>query len=162
MKPYAKLTRADLEQSRIWEWASEDEDPTSLEAFDESYVRPTELSEIPFGPFSQLIVAVSIELKNGDCMPGIAEVTVVDSAVSVHATTLFLLDRHLQIPGVETNRLITRYTKSIENCPVAWRLLVPVQGEADERRGDIAGGDMKDLVAFGEQALLALKELRKK
>ncbi len=162
MKPYTKLTRADLQQSPILAWVSESKATTRPEEFDESWVEQTEFSEIPFGPFTQFLVAASIELKNGDNLPGIAEATVSGSVVSVQATTLFLLDRHLQIPGVETNRLISRYTKSIENHPVAWRLLVPVQGEAEPRKGNIAGGDMKDLVAIGEQVLLGLKALRKK
>lgn len=162
MKPYAKLTRIDLAQSPIWEWAPEDDGPDSPEAIDESYVRSTPLSEIPLGPFAQYVVAISVELRNGDCMPGIAEVVVADSAVSVQPTTVLLLDRHLRIPGVETNRLLARYTQSIESYPVAWRLAVTVQGETQARCGEIKAGDMKDLVALGEQMLLSLKALREK
>ena len=83
-------------------------------------------------------------------------------AISIEPTTVFLLDRHLQIPGVETNRLLTRYTKSIDNCPVGWKLAVPIQGEPEVRTGKIKHGDMKEIMAIGIQALLALKGLRKK
>lgn len=162
MKPYAKLTRANFEQSPIWEWVSEDDASHLSEAVDESYVRPTALLEIPNGSFAQFIVTTSVELRNGDHMLGIAEVTVAGRVVSVQPTTLFLLDRHLQIPGVETNRLITRYTESLENYPVAWRLLVSVHRESCERSGEIKGGDMKDIVAYGVLALLTLKALREK
>lgn len=161
MKPYAKLTRADLEQFPIWEWVLEEDDPALDEAHDESYVQATELTNIPELSFAQFVSAATIELKDGSRMPGIAEVTVAEGSVAIQPTTVFLLDRHLQIPGVETNRLLTRYTKSLENYPVAWQLAVLVQGEKSERTGKIAGGDMKDLVAIGMQALLALKSLRK-
>ena len=162
MKPYAKLTRADLEQSPIWEWLPEDDAAESAGSIDESYVGPTDLIEIPTGQFAQFIVAASIELKSGDRHPGIAEVTTDHGAISVEPTTVFLLDRHLQIPGVETNRLLTRYTKSKDNCPVGWKLAVAIQGETEARSGEIKHGDMKEVMEMGMQALLALKGLRKK
>ena len=120
MKPNAKLTRADLQQSPIWEWLPEDDSTEPSDTIDESYVGPTDLVEVPKDSFAQFIVAASIELKSGDLIPGIVEVTTDDGTVSIQPTTVFLLDRHLQIPGVETNRLLTRYTKSIDNCPVGW------------------------------------------
>jgi hypothetical protein len=162
MKPYAKLTRADLQQSPIWEWLPEDDSTEPVDANDESHVGPTDLVEIPKVSFSQFIVAASIELKSGDLMPGIAEVTTAEGAISIQPTTVFLLDRHLQIPGVETNRLLTRYTKSIDNCPVGWRLAILIEGESELRSGEIKHGDMKDILEMGIQALLALKGLRKK
>ncbi len=94
-------------------------------------------------------------------MPGIAEVTVANGDISVHPSVVFLLDRHLQIPGVETNRLLARFTKTAGNYPVAWRLCVSNHGESSPRSGPIQGGDMKDLVAAGLEALLALKALRR-
>ena len=162
MKPYAKLTPADLQQSPVWEWLPEDDMTEPAETIDESHVRPTDLVEIPKRSFAQFIVATSIELKNGDLMPGIAEVTTAEGAISIQPTTVFLLDRHLQIPGVETNRLLTRYTKSIDNCPVGWRLAILIEGESELRSGEIKHGDMKDILEMGLQAMLALKGLRKK
>jgi hypothetical protein len=162
MKPYAKLTRADLQQSPIWEWLPEDDSTEPVDTIDESCVGPTDLVEIPRGSFSQFIVAASIELKSGDLMPGIAEVTTAEGAISIQPTTVFLLDRHLQIPGVETNRLLTRYTKSIDNCPVGWRLAILIEGESELRSGEIKHGDMKEILEMGLQAMLALKGLRKK
>lgn len=93
-------------------------------------------------------------------MPGIAEVTVSDGSVSVEPTTVLLLDRHLSIPGVETNRLISRYTKAIDNHPTTWKLGVLVGAETDYRSGKFEGSDMKDIVAAGISALLSLKRLR--
>ena len=162
VKPYTKLTRADLEQSPIWEWLAEDDTSDPPDSIDESYTGPTDLIEIPTESFAQFIVAASIELKSGELMPGIAEVTTADGEVSIQPTTVFLLDRHLQIPGIETNRLLTRYTKSIDSCPVGWKLAIRVQGESEVRCGEIKHGDMKEVMAMGVQALLALKGLRKK
>ena len=162
VKPYAKLTRADLEQSPIWEWVPEDDAVDASESIDESYVGPTDLVEIPTDTFGQFIVAATIDLRSGDRHPGIAEVTTDHGAISIEPTTVFLLDRHLQIPGVETNRLLTRYTKSKDNCPVSWSLAVLLQGETEVRTGEIRHGDMKEIMEMGIQALLTLNGLRKK
>ena len=162
MKPYAKLTRADLEQSPIWEWLPEDDTSEPSESIDESYVGPTDLIEIPIGFFGQFIVAASIELKSGDRLPGIAEATTEHGAISIQPTTVFLLDRHLQIPGVETNRLLTCSTKSMDNCPVGGKLAVPIQGESEVRSGEVKHDDMKEIIEMGIQAFFALKGLRKK
>jgi hypothetical protein len=162
MKPFFKLTRVDMQQSPIWEWHSQDDSTESTEKIDESYVSPTDLVELPTGSFAQFIVAATIELKSGDLLPGIAEATIADDKISIQPTTVFLLDRHLQIPGVETNRLLARYTKSIDNCPVGWRLSIPIEGESEVRGGDIKHGDMKEILEMGLQAMLVLKDLRKK
>lgn len=162
MKPYSNLTRADLAQYPVWEWLPEDAAVTPAASCDESFVRPTALAELPTGAFAQFIVALSVELKSGGPMPGIAEVTTGEGGVSIEPTTVFLLDRQLPIPGLETNRLLTRYTKSRDNCPVGWTLAVPLAGESARRSGEIRHGDMKDIVAMGVEALLALKALRKK
>lgn len=160
MKPYKKLSRADLERSPIWEWVPEADSETTTDAIDESFVAPTVLSEIPTGAFAQFIVAAIIELKSGERLPGIAEVTTDHGPISIEPTTVFLLDRHLRIPGVETNRLLTRYTKSIDNCPISWSLVVPIHGENAVRTGAIKHGDMKDMVEMGIRALLDLKKLK--
>lgn len=145
----------------IWEWVLEKDGSSLDEAHDESYVQATELTNIPELSFTQFVVAATIELKDGSRMPGIAEVTVAEGGLAIQPTIVFLLDRHLLIPGIETNRLLTRYTKSLENFPIAWKLAVMIEGENSERTGKIVGGDMKDLVAIGMQALLALKALRR-
>lgn len=160
-KPFAKLNRADLQEAPIWEWVPDDGASASERDADESSVQRTEFAEIPLLPFAQFIVASLVELKHGGTMPGIAEVTVADGNVAIQPTVVFLLDRQLQIPGVETNRLLARYTKTVENYPVAWRLAVSIQGESAQRTGQIKGGDMKDMVRAGIEVLLALKSLRK-
>jgi hypothetical protein len=160
-KPYTKLNRDDLQQSAVWEWMPEDGSATDGGGSDESFVQPTGLAVIPQTPVSQFVVATTIGLKDGSTLPGIAEVTVADGKVSVQPTTVLLLDRHLQIPGVETNRLLTRFTKTVENYPISWKLNVPIEGEVKVRTGRIKGGNMKSVVAAGMAVLMSLKALRK-
>ena len=160
-KPFKKLKRGDLESAPVWEWlpddGAEDADPDA----DESYVQPTSLTELPLGSFGQFIVAAQISLKHGEPLPGIAEVTIASDETVVRPAVVFLLDRQLQIPSVETNRLLARFTKTAQNCPVGWQLRIRLQGEPEVRSGQIKGGDMADVVRAGLEALLALKALRK-
>jgi hypothetical protein len=160
-KPYAKLNRADLQQSPVWEWLAQEDAVVGDEATNESFVEPTDFTSIPSQSFAQFIVASTVGLKDGSSLPGIAEVTIAGGKVSVQPTTVLLLDRHLQVPGVETNRLLTRFTKTIENYPTTWKLNVQIEGEAKTRSGKIKGGDMKNIVAAGIAVLLSLKALRK-
>lgn len=160
-KPFIKLNRADFLQTPIWAWVSDYGSSADDELADESHVQATAFTEIPLVPFGQFIVSSEIDLKSGASMPGIAEVTVANGDIAVHPGVVFLLDRHLQIPGVETNRLLSRFTKTAENYPVAWRLCVNIEREVCPRAGSIKGGDMKGLVAAGLEVLLALKALRK-
>lgn len=160
-KAFAKLNRADFLGSPVWEWVPDDGSSSANEAADESHVQPTTCTEIPLRPFGQFVVSSVVDLKNGTAMPGIAEVTVANGDVVVQPIVVFLLDRQLQIPGVETNRLLARFTKTAENYPVAWRLCVNIQGEQNPRAGQIKSGDMKEIVRAGFEVLLALKALRK-
>jgi hypothetical protein len=160
-KPFTKLNRADLQLSPVWAWMDEDTPGTGDDDPDESFVQPTGFASIPQDSFAQYVVATTFGLKDGSTLPGIAEVTVAEGKVSVLPTTVLLLDRHLQVPGVETNRLLTRFTKTIENYPTTWRLDVRVEGEAKVRSGKIKGGDMKNIVAAGVAVLMSLKALRK-
>ncbi len=154
-KPFAKLKREDLAAARIWEWSLDESDA------DESFVVPTTFIEVPLVPFGQFIVAATVELKSGATMPGIAEVTVADGQAAVQLNCVFLLDRQLQVPGVETNRLLARFTRTLENFPTAWTLDARIQGEDRPRTAQIKGGDMTEMVRVGLEALLALKNLRK-
>jgi len=160
-KPFTKLNRADLQVSPVWEWMDEDNPVTDDDDPDESFVQPTAFASIPQVSFAQYAVATTFGLKDGSTLPGISEVTIAEGKVSVLPTTVLLLDRHLQVPGVETNRLLTRFTKTIENYPTTWKLDVQVEGEAKVRSGKIKGGDMKNIVAAGVAVLMSLKALRK-
>jgi hypothetical protein len=160
-KPFAKLNRADFLNTPIWEWVPDDGSSSEDGAADESHVQATDLTEIPLLPFGQFIVASVVDLNSGASMPGFAEVTVANGDVVVQPDVVFLLDRQLRIPGVETNRLLSRFTKTAENYPVAWRLGVSIQGEGIPRAGQIKSGDMTEMVRAGINALLALKALRK-
>lgn len=167
-KPYASLSRADLQQYPIWEWVLDEDSAAGAEPVDESFVRPTEHAQIPkaefaqFAQFAQFAVASSVKLKDGTAFPGIAELTVANGKIAIQPNVVFLLDRQLTIPGVETNRLLTRYTKTVENYPVGWTLNVLIDGETKPRSGKIRGGDMKHVVAAGIQILMSLKALRSK
>jgi len=160
-KPYAKLKRADFEACPVWTWIATDDPPEDDDGTDESFVRPTEHATVPTEGFGQFLVAATIGLHRGDDLPGIVEVTVADGGVSVTPLAVFLLDRKLRIPAVETNRLLARYTKTTENYPVRWSARACIVGESAERDGNIAGGDMKDLLAVGLDMLQALKALRR-
>ena len=159
-KPFAKLKRADLEHVPIWEWLQDDAFLLENELADESFVEASEFANLPNVEFGQFIVGATIYLNNGDSLPGICEVSVAAGEVAVIPTIVFMLDRQLQLPAVETNRLLSRYTQSLENYPVGWTLQVRVEGESDLRSGNIKGGDMKDLVAVGISILHTLKALR--
>ena len=159
-KPFSKLKRNDLEQSPIWQWIHNDAASSDGELTDESFVEPTQFKQIPMAEFGQFIVAAEIQLKAGEPMPGICEITVANGKVGVTPVIQFLLDRQLQIPAVETNRLLSRYTQKLENFPTGWVLKVLVEGESELRSGSIKGGDMKDLRAIGLDILASLKSLR--
>lgn len=151
MKPCRKLTPADFDTAPVWVWCADSDD---------ACVEATPLRDIPLHEFNQFIVACTITLADATEFPGFAEVTVADGRAAVVPTVVFLIDRQLRIPAVETNRLLSRYTKTA-NHPVAWRLAVPIEHEAGPRAGDIPGGDMTHIVAVGLELLSALKSLRK-
>ena len=159
-KPFTKLKRADLEQNPIWEWLQDETSLPEEENVDESSVQASPFTYIPTVEFGQFIVSATIHLNNGDSLPGICEVNVANGKLAVIPSTVFMLDRQLNIPAVDTNRLLSRYTQSLENYPVGWTLKALAEGESELRSGDIKGGDMKDLVAIGMDILNALKVLR--
>lgn len=161
-KPFTKLNRADLEQVPLWEWVQDDLALPDNGVVDESFVQATQYTSIPLVDYGQFVVSAGIHLKGGDALPGICEVSVAAGKIAVLPTVVFMLDRQLTIPAVETNRLLSRYTKTLENYPVGWALKVLVEGESEPRSGHIKGGDMKDLVAVGMDILVALKSLRSK
>ena len=161
-KPFSKLKRADFERAPVWEWLDDaGETVGEDEGTDESFVRATDHKSIPRVEFGQFIVSCEMELKDSTTMPGIAELTVAQTEVAVQPSHVFLLDRKLQIPGVETNRLLARYTKQLQNFPVAWRLAVCLEGEAERRSGRIEGSDMTQVVRAGVEMLMVLRGLRR-
>jgi hypothetical protein len=133
-KPLRKITREDLAAFPIWEWAIDEEDAGDR---DESYVRPTSHASIPTGYFSQFIVAADAELRDGATLPAVVEVTLNEMARSFEPLSVLLLDRHLDFVSVETTRLLSRYTKVVDNYPVRWQLRVPVSGEEKLRRAKV-------------------------
>jgi hypothetical protein len=133
-KPVHKVTREDFATFPIWEWAIDEE---GLVDRDESYVRPTSHSSIPTDSFAQFIVVADAKLRDGTTLPAAIEVTVNGKAKSFEPMSVLLLDRHLEFVGMETTRLLSRYTKVVDNYPVRWQLRVPVKGEAKLRNAKV-------------------------
>lgn len=121
-----KVTREDLAAFPVWEWAIDEEDAKDR---DESYIRPTAHLSIPVGSFAQFIVAADAKLRDGSTLPAVVEVTVNGKTKSFEPLSVLLLDRHLDFVGVETTRLLSRYTKVVDNYPVRWELRVSIHGE---------------------------------
>ncbi len=144
-KPVYKLTRDDFAAFPIWEWAINEE---GLEGQDESFVRPTPLTAIPKGAFAQYGVAAQAKLRSGATFPAWAEVMVKGNKVSIQPTSVFLHDRHLDMVGMETTRLLSRLTQEVDNYPVSWVLSVPFDGEPKPRRGRVHRGLLLQLLAL--------------
>ncbi|MFP5390784.1 MAG: hypothetical protein ACLGI6_04445 [Gammaproteobacteria bacterium] len=136
-KPFSRLTRADFAAFPIWEWADNE---TGFEAQDESFVRPTAHAIVPTADFAQFLVQASVRLRNGTEMPGCVEVTVQGCRVHCVPTVVFMLDRHLDFVGLESTRLLSRYTKTPDNSPVKWTLSVLLIGEKKTRSGRVRRG----------------------
>jgi hypothetical protein len=133
-KTIYEVTRDDFATYPIWEWAIGDED---AEGQDESFVRPSPLASIPRRESAQFVVAADAKLRKGTVMPACAEVTVKGEQVSIQPMSIFLYDRHLDIAGMETTRVLSRLTQEVDNYPVSWVLKVPLEGEAKPRQGRV-------------------------
>jgi hypothetical protein len=130
-KPLAKVTRNDFVVFPIWEWVLDEE------TTDETFVRPTGHATIPSSSFAQFIVAAVAKLRDGTCLPACVEVTVRGNMRSFDPSSVFLLDRHLDFTGMETTRLLSRYTKEVNNYPTHWTLNVPFDGETKLSHGKV-------------------------
>jgi len=133
-KPINKVTREDFAIFPVWEWAIDEE---GEEGQDESFVRPTTHTSIPNGSFIQFVVAAEAKLRNRETMPACVEVTIKGKTKSFEPLSVLLLDRHLDFAGMETTRLLSRYTKEIDNYPAAWKLKVPFEGEKKLRSASV-------------------------
>lgn len=136
-KPFSRITRADFAAFPVWEWADDEE---GVEGQDESFVRPTTHATVPKADFAQFLVQSKVRLRNGTEMAGCVEVTVQGRRVHCVPTVVFMLDRHLDFVGLETTRLLSRYTKTSNNFPVKWELSVPLAGQKKARAGRVRQG----------------------
>jgi hypothetical protein len=151
-KTVYKLTRDDFASYPIWEWAIGEE---GAEGQDESFVRPTAFTSIPKSDFAQFVVAADSKLRKGTVMPACAEVTVRDKQVSIHPMSVLLYDRHLDIAGMETTRLLSRLTQEVDNYPVSWVLKVPLDGEGKPRQGRVPRSLLLQLIALWRRLKIA-------
>jgi len=134
-KPANCLTREDFVIHPIWEWVPDDEFGGNS---DESFVRPTHFSTIPQGEFRQYLVSSVAILKNKSEMPACVEVSIQGSRMRFAPQFIFLFDRQLEWISDETDRLLSRYTKHLDNRPVKWRLAAPIEGETTLRKGKVS------------------------
>lgn len=130
-KPYRKLNREDFDKFPVWEWIL-DENSNGIE--DETWVRPMSLASVPKSEFAQYLVSANATLRDGSLVPACVEVTVCKNSVEFEPLFVFLLDRHLDFIGMETTRLLSRYTKYPDNRPVQWELRVYLEGEHKFRK----------------------------
>lgn len=144
-KPLRKLTRADMQAFSIWEWAINEE---GIEAQDESVVRPTTHAVIPVDGFGQFVVAATAQLRDKTSMPALVEVTVNGKQRSCEPLAVFLLDRHLDFVGVESTRLLSRFTQTVNNHPVRWQLAVAISDEKKLRGAKVRRSAAYRLVAL--------------
>lgn len=133
-KPVYQVTREDFAAFPIWEWAIGEDGAQEEE---ESFVRPTPLKAIPTRDDAQFVVAADAKLRTGTVMPAYAEVTVKGDTTHVNPVSIFLYDRHLDIAGLETTRVLSCLTHEADNYPATWELRVPFEGEAMPRNGKV-------------------------
>lgn len=131
-KPVAEMERADLSLSPIWEWRIDEE---GLLDQDETWVRPTSYKTLPHAEFAQFLVSAIATLRDGTQMPACVEVMVARGRTSFRPAFVFMLDRQLEFAGHETTRLLSRYTKQVNNHPHKWELNVLFDGERSVRKG---------------------------
>jgi hypothetical protein len=134
VKSMARLTRADLAAHPVWQYVAEPGEPEQ----DESYVFPTELQTIPKeSGYQQYLVAAVAVLRDGTEFPACVELTWHGRQLSCVPLWVFLLGRQLDFVGVDTDRLLSRYTRYPANRPKAWRLATLVEGERKVRSGKV-------------------------
>jgi hypothetical protein len=142
-KPFRKIAQTDFSIFPVWEWALDEE------GFDgEAFVRPTAHKTVPKAAFAQYIVSANAHLRDGTIIPACVEVTVKGKRWHFAPTVLFLLERHVDFVGVESTRMLSRYTKTLDNYPTKWELGVPLEGETKLTIGHVRHGILKQIRQF--------------
>lgn len=149
-KPAAKLNRQDLADHPVWQWL--DDVGAGSTDTDESFVRPAILET---APFAQYLVAATATLRDGSQLPACVAVTFDRRRVICAPEFVLMLDRQLPFVGNETERLLSRFTKTAANRPVRWRLARALPGERQPREGSVRRSLTYLIASFALRAALA-------
>ena len=142
-RPIRKVTGADFAACPVWEWALDEDEHLGG---GESFIRPTSLETIPPTPELHYIVAASTTLNDGTVLPSCMEVSIGKGKPRIEPMFLFLLDRHLDFAGAETNTMLSRYKKRSNVYPVRWQMTVLFDGETSLRTGTVRHSLLSKLV----------------
>lgn len=132
--PAARLKRSHFEQSRAWSFV----DPSdSTRDEDESCVVPVEVLRLRDAEFGQFLVAAMMKLSTGVELPGAVQLTRLGKRMEIVPAFVFMLDRQLEPIAMETERLLSRFTKTPGVRVTRWRLEFVLPGESRIRSGSI-------------------------
>jgi|GEM_PF-2120895 len=122
-RPLRALSSADLATFPVWEWALGEETPFGLDA---SLLRPTSHASVPLERDAQYIVAALADIRNGAPLPACVEVNVVNGRARCEPLFLLVQNRHLDIGGDDTTRVLNQLTRKLNSYATAWQLAVPL------------------------------------
>ncbi len=133
-----QLRRVDLKTFPVWEFASDEE---STEGRDETWVRPVQTEHVPDTAYS-LSVAATLTTPEGVAYAGIVGVNTADGFETVHAAVL-TEDNYVFIPWpgmAGASKFAQDAAKELrlrseQLFPLAFRLVVTIQGESLPREG---------------------------
>lgn len=129
-----KLKRHHFDEAPVWTYCLDSEDDR---VSDESYVRPATSSDVSDGSYGQFLVAATFTLKSKHTLPGAVQIDVLGPKVVLDPAFVFLLDRQLSPISMDTDRLLSRYTKFPGNTPRRWTLQLTLPGESRPRSAHI-------------------------
>lgn len=132
--PADRLKRSHFGQSRAWSFV----DPSdSAGNDDESCVLPVDLLRLGDAEFGQFLVAAVMKLSTGVELPGAVQLTRLGGRIEIVPAFVFMLDRQLEPISMETERLLSRFTKTPGVRVTRWRLEIVLPGESRMRAGSI-------------------------
>ena len=137
-KPIDQLRPIDLKTFPVWEFASDEEDE---EGQHETWVRPVRAKQVPGNAYS-LSVAARLTTPTGVEYQGIVGVSTAEGFEAVHAAIL-TEEEYVFIPwpGMAGASKLARSAakelgvRATDLFPLAYRLDIPVEGEAAPRDG---------------------------
>jgi hypothetical protein len=129
-----KLKRHHFDKSPVWAYCLNSEGDHDS---DESYVRPATISDISRGSYGQFLVAATFTLKSKHTLPGAVQIDVPERKAVLDPAFVFLIDRQLSPISMDTDRLLSRYTRFPGNTPRKWALQLALPGESRPRNAHI-------------------------
>ena len=129
-----ELKRHHFESAPVWAYCIESEDDPDL---DESYVKPASISDISTGSYRQFLVAATYTLRSKHSLPGAVQIDAFGGKVVLNPAFVYLLDRQLPPISMDTDRLLSRYSKFPGNTPKRWTLQLTLPGESRPRSARI-------------------------